>query len=89
MPPAALKEAFWRWIEGREAGGRPQWERLRDDTIERLEQPDPLQRSLDLLRQAARLRIDGFLAAMEPEHVDLSEDERRLILENYFTLTTR
>ena len=89
VPPVALREAFWQWIEGREAGGRPQWVRLRDDTIERLEQPDPLQRSLDLLRQAARLGIDGFLAAMEPEHVDLSEDERRLILENYFTLTSR
>ena len=56
-------------------------------TIERLEQPEPLQRSLDLLRQAARLGIDGFLAAMEPEHVDLPEADRRRILGNYFSLT--
>jgi len=26
---------------------------------------------------------------MEPEHVGLPEDERQLMLENYFTLTSR
>ena len=87
VPPVALREAFWQWIEGREAVGRPQWGHLRDHTIESLEQPNPLQRSSDLLRRVARLGIDGFLAATEPEHVDLPEDDRRRILENYFTLT--
>ena len=57
--------------------------------IESLEQPNPLQRSSDLLQRVARLGIDGFLAATEPEHVDLPEDDRRRILENYFTLTNR
>jgi len=87
VPPVALREAFWQWIEGREAVGRPQWGDLRDQMIESLEQPNPLQRSSDLLQRVARLGIDGFLAATEPEHVDLPEDDRRRILENYFTLT--
>ena len=89
VPPVALREAFWQWIEGREAVGRPQWGDLRDQMIESLEQPNPLQRSSDLLQRVARLGIDGFLAATEPEHVDLPEDDRRRILENYFTLTNR
>ena len=47
----------------------------------------PRGRSSDLLRRVARQGIDDFLAATEPEHVDLPEDDRRRILENYFTLT--
>lgn len=89
VSPVALREAFWQWIVGREAVGRPQWGDLRDQMIESLEQPNPLQRSSDLLQRVARLGIDGFLAATEPEHVDLPEDDRRRILENYFTLTNR
>ena len=89
VSPVALREAFWQWIEGREAVGQPQWEDLRDQMIESLEQPNPLQRSSDLLQRVARLGIDGFLAATEPEHVDLPEDDRRRILENYFTLTNQ
>jgi hypothetical protein len=89
VSPVALREAFWQWIVGREAVGRPQWGDLRDQMIESLEQPNPLQRSSDLLQRVARLGIDGFLAATEPEHVDLPEDDRRRILENYFTLTNQ
>jgi hypothetical protein len=89
VPPRVLKDAFWQWLEYMEADGWSVWASLRDQTLGRLEQPDSLQRSTDLLNKLVRLGPEGYLAATKPDPVELPEADRRLILENYFTLSYR
>ena len=89
LPPDVLKEAFWQWLEQRDAEGRNVWAKLRNRTIGQLEEPDSLQRSTGLLDKLVRLGPEGYLAATKLERVELPEAHRRLILDNYFALSYR
>jgi hypothetical protein len=83
IPAAAVQEAMRRWLD---AQGMAEWVRLREQTIARIKEPNPLVRSSARLAQFLALCIDGFQDAQEPAVEELSEADRATILENYFRL---
>lgn len=84
---SSLKEAFWLAMEEMERERAGAWSRLRDETIARVVEPNPLARSMGMLKELARLGLEGYMAAEAAAVEELPEAERREILETFLHMT--
>ncbi|MDQ7844557.1 MAG: hypothetical protein QN129_13535 [Armatimonadota bacterium] len=89
VPTSAVLQGYWEWMRWAvEHIGPEVWTDLRDSVIDELVEPDPLQRSLRLLRQVPLHDPDAlgaWLEAQEREGTELSEEDRLRIFQGYFS----
>ena len=91
---SVVKEGYWRWIESAAARDPALWASLRDSVIAASETPNPLHRSLRALEQLEQLgtppagdSIRDYLDQGVRAGQAISDEERRLIFENYFAVS--
>ncbi len=91
IPWRIILESCREWMDwAAENIGPEVWADLRDSLVNELLEPDNLQRSLRMLKQMAPFlrnpeALRGWLQEREQEGEDLSEDDKSLIFELYFT----
>ena len=94
IPAAVIKEGYWDWMEWASSGGVDSWANLRDGVIRKAIDPGPLVPMGKLLSELARFakhvpprpeEIAAYLAAKEREGATLSTEDRRRILDLYFS----
>jgi hypothetical protein len=89
-----VREAYWQWLESASAHDPALWASLRDSVIAASERPNPLDRSLRALEQLKQLgtpptadSIGRYLGEGVRAGRAISDDERRLIFDNYFAVS--
>ncbi len=100
LPAAIVKEACWNWLLWAEREEGTAWVNLRDSVVSWFEAPEGGEHS-GLVGQMAHVltlafagssieeRLEDFAKRREQEEKELSLDDRRIIFENYFTLSYR
>jgi hypothetical protein len=99
LPAAIVKEACWNWLLWAEREQRTAWINLRDSVISWFDIPEGGEHSR-LVGQMAHIltlafagspieQLEDFRKRREQEEKALSLDDRRIIFENYFTLSYR
>lgn len=94
IPAAIVNECYWAWMQWASAKDPSHWASLRNTVIKESEEPNPLRRGLRALEDLKRLgtpvasdAIHRFLEEGKQAGADLSDDERLLILNNYFAVS--
>lgn len=85
IPASTIKESYWRWMEWATQANRASWGDLRDSVIHRAIDPSPLVDLGQLLSERANRPADYEQREIE----GLSTEDRRRILDNYFSLAYR
>lgn len=90
VPPKLVFKACFDWLEADHMNGKNEkWTLLRQQVVSQLVEPDPMTRSLTILRGAGSIAadVDQYFEDLREEGGDLSFEDKVRILANYFEMS--